>query len=118
MKGFDNLNGWHYSFIISKSMNTNRAKKPSKNVVNAPLNKPIPHQSQLNTELRLLNDKPENKEKKTVAVIITFTNGSSYDQLFTTFEQKAMEGTKVEVYACSSFYLEKLINAFEGKPHD
>ena len=29
-----------------------------------------------------------------------------------------MEGTKVQVYACDSFYLENLIKAFEGKPSD
>ena len=68
--------------------------------------------------LRILNDKPDSKEKKTVAVIVTFCNGSSYDRLFSTIEQKAMEGTKVEVYACDSNYLENLIHAFEGKPVD
>ena len=68
--------------------------------------------------LRIINDKPENKEKKTVAVIVTFCNGCSYDALFTSVEQKALEGTKVEVYAGDSFYLEEMINAFEGKPSD
>jgi hypothetical protein len=29
-----------------------------------------------------------------------------------------MEGTKVEVYACDSHYLQSLIEAFEGKPKD
>ena len=70
------------------------------------------------TGLRIINDKPDSKEKKTVAVIVTFCSGNSYDRLFSTIEQKAMEGTKVEVYACDSLYLEKLINAFDGKPHD
>ena len=59
--------------------------------------------------LRILNDKPENKDKKTVAVIISFCNSSSYDNLFTTVEQKSIEGTKVEVYACDSNYIEFLI---------
>ena len=68
--------------------------------------------------MRIINDKPDNKEKKNVAVIITFCSGGSYDHLFTTIEQKVMEGTKVEVYACESSYLEKLITAFEGKPTD
>ena len=68
--------------------------------------------------LKILNDKPEDRGKKTVAVIVTFCNGCSYDSLFTTVQQKALEGTKVEVYACSSAYLINLIKAFEGKPQD
>jgi hypothetical protein len=68
--------------------------------------------------LRILNDKPENKDKKTVAVIITISNGSSYDGLFESVEQKAIEGTKVEVYACNAYYLKSLIEAFEGRPKD
>ena len=59
-------------------------------------------------KLRILNDNPDDKEKKTVAVIITFCNGGSYDQLFTTIKQKAIDGTKVEVYACDSLYLNSL----------
>ena len=34
--------------------------------------------------LRILNDKPEDKAKKIVAIIISFCNCSSYDNLFTT----------------------------------
>lgn len=40
------------------------------------------------------------KEKKIVAVIVTFMSGASYDHLFTSVEQKAEEGTQVLVYAC------------------
>ena len=36
------------------------------------------------TRLRILNDKPEDKGKKIVAIIISFCNCSSYDNLFTT----------------------------------
>lgn len=43
-----------------------------------------------NQGLRIINEKPEDKEKKTVAVIITFCNGGSYDPLFTSVEQKAL----------------------------
>lgn len=68
--------------------------------------------------IRLLNEKEEDKGKKVVAVIVTFCTGGSYDSLFTTVEQKSMEGTKVEVYACDSNYLAELVNAFEGKPKD
>lgn len=75
-------------------------------------------QQQANNGLRIINDKLEDKEKKVVAVIITFCNGSSYDHLFTTVEQKAIEGTKVEVYACESLYLPSLVEAFNGKPKD
>ena len=57
--------------------------------------------------LKILNDKPEDKDKKIVAVIVSLCSGGSYDQLFTTVEQKAMEGTKVEVYSCNSIYISK-----------
>lgn len=62
--------------------------------------------------ISLLNEKEEDKGKKVVAVIVTFCTGGSYDSLFTTVEQKSMEGTKVEVYACESNYLAELVNAF------
>lgn len=68
--------------------------------------------------ITLLNEKKEDKGKKVVAVIVTFCTGGSYDSLFSTVEQKSMEGTKVEVYACDSNYLAELVNAFEGKPKD
>ena len=67
------------------------------------------------TGLRLLNQTKENEEKKVVAVIVSFVAGSSYDNLFTTVEQKSEEGTKVLVYACQSNYLSHLIDMFEGK---
>jgi hypothetical protein len=69
-------------------------------------------------QLRLLNDKPEDKDKKVVAVIVTLCTGGSYDHLFTSVEQKSMEGTKVEVYAADSHYLNSLAEAFSGKPKD
>ena len=72
----------------------------------------IPHHNHVSKGLRIINDKPDDNEKKTVAVIVTFCNAGSYDPLFTTVEQKALEGTKVEVYACDSFYIENMINAF------
>lgn len=68
--------------------------------------------------LKILNDKPERKDIKTVAVIVSICNGGSYDSLFTTVEQKSIEGTKVEVFACDSLYLPSLTAAFEGKPAD
>ncbi len=70
------------------------------------------------SSLRLLNDKAEDKEKKVVAVIVTLCSNGSYDSLFTSVEQKSMEGTKVEVYACDSHYLQALVQAFQGKPKD
>lgn len=48
-------------------------------------------------------------------MIVSFVNGSSYDHLFTSVEQKSEEGTKVLVYACSSAYLPKLLLMFEEK---
>ena len=50
------------------------------------------HQSNL---IRILNDCEEDKSKKTVAVIVTFCSGGSYDSLFTSIQQKALDGTKV-----------------------
>ena len=65
--------------------------------------------SQLDSEngatLRVINDNPEDENKKTVAVIVTFCSGGSYDQLFTSIKQKAIDGTKVQVYGCPSNYL-------------
>ena len=50
----------------------------------------------------LLNDSEENKQKKAVAIIITFVCHSTYDNLFTTVEQKSEEGTEVSVYSVAS----------------
>ena len=55
--------------------------------------------------LTLLNSKKEDKDKKVVAVIVSFVAGSSYDDLFTTVEQKSMEGTKVLVYSAGVDYI-------------
>ena len=55
--------------------------------------------------LTLLNSKKEDKDKKVVAVIVSFVAGSSYDDLFTTVEQKSMEGTKVLVYSVGADYI-------------
>jgi hypothetical protein len=41
----------------------------------------------------LLGEPDDNK--KTVAVIVSFRNDTSYDELFTTVQQKTIEGTKV-----------------------
>lgn len=51
-------------------------------------------------------------------MIVTLCTSGSYDNLFTSVEQKSMEGTKVEVYACDSHYLKQLTEAFDGKPKD
>ena len=54
------------------------------------------YSSNTSTEsIRILNDSEEDKNKKTVAVIVTFSNGGSYDKLFTSIKQKALDGTKV-----------------------
>lgn len=53
-----------------------------------------------------------------MAVIVSFVGGGSYDELFTTVEQKSLEGTRVLVYSCGTGYIEKMIAAFEGKPAD
>ena len=66
--------------------------------------------------LTLLNQKKENADKKVVAVIVSFVCNSTYDELFTSVEQKSDEGTKVLVYSCSSRYLPNLIKMLEGAP--
>ncbi len=43
-------------------------------------------------------------------------SGCTYDELFSTVEQKSLEGTKVNVYSCMSDYAEQLFEAFQGKP--
>ena len=66
--------------------------------------------------LKLLYDEPEDQNKKTVAVVVTINHNMSFDKLFTSVKQKAADGTKVEVYSCNSFYLDSLIQAFDGQP--
>jgi hypothetical protein len=51
-------------------------------------------------DFRLLNVKDPTKQ--IAAIIVTFCNGQSYDQLFTSVEQKTMEGTQVLVYSCKA----------------
>ncbi len=93
-------------------------KNPSQlNTNEKKLKKRAPKQAPKPT-MRLLNDTDENRDKQVVAVIVTFCTGQSYDQLFQTVEQKSLEGTKVEVYACDSLYLPQLNQAFDGNPKD
>jgi len=54
--------------------------------------------NKLSTSLKLLKHKSESTQKsedKLVAVIVSLENGGSYDDLFTTVEQKSLEGTRV-----------------------
>lgn len=39
--------------------------------------------------IRLINEKDKVEEKKIVALIVSFVESSSYDNLFTTVEQKS-----------------------------
>ena len=43
--------------------------------------------------------KQKDSSKQVAAVIVTFNNGSSYDNLFRSVEQNSLEGTQVLVYA-------------------
>lgn len=52
--------------------------------------------------IQLLNKNEEDKDKKVVAVIVSFVAMSTYDNLFTSVQQKSLEGTKVLVYSCTS----------------
>ena len=61
--------------------------------------------------LRIINEKPEDKDKKVVSVIVTMRIGGSYDKLFTEVKQRTKEGNKVEVYQCHSSYIDGLISA-------
>ena len=53
------------------------------------------------------------KDKKVVAVIISFHSQASYDHLFTHVEQKAEEGTQVLVYSCNSKDAKYILEAFK-----
>jgi hypothetical protein len=44
--------------------------------------------------------------------------GGSYDHLFSSVEQKSLEGTRVLVYQASCHYIGSLIKAYEGNPQD
>lgn len=58
------------------------------------------------------------QDKKLVAVIISFHEGGSYDELFTSVQQKAEEGTQVLVYSCSSYASQYILEAFHNEPED
>lgn len=60
-----------------------------------------------NARVQLL--KPAEENKKIVAVIISFMEGASYDNLFTSVEQKAEEGTQVLVYSCNSNSVKNIV---------
>lgn len=62
------------------------------------------------TKVTLLQ--PLDKEKKVVAVIISFVSGSTYDSLFTSVQQKVEEGTQVLVYSCHSGSLKDIDAGF------
>ena len=62
--------------------------------------------------------KAVDKEKKIVAVIVSFVSSNSYDHLFTSVEQQAEEGTQVLVYSVSSNSVKMILEAFEGKVED
>lgn len=49
-----------------------------------------------------------------VAVIVSFINGCSYDQLFTSVEQKSQEGTRVLVYSCTSPFVATMLKGFKA----
>jgi hypothetical protein len=70
----------------------------------------------MNSSIKLLKEKESGK--KIVALIVTFCNNASYDQLFTQVQQKTLEGTQVLVYACSSESIEVLTKAFNGEPSE
>ena len=51
-------------------------------------------------------------------MIVTFVNGSSYDHLFSSMEQKAEEGTQVLVYSCNSNSVSAILNGFNNETDD
>lgn len=54
-------------------------------------------------------DDKEYMNKKTVAIIVSICNGSTYDGLFTTTQQKSAEGTKTMVFSASAHSTKMLI---------
>ena len=61
--------------------------------------------------MRLLKEKE--KDKKVVAIIVSFVNSCSYDELFTSIEQKTLEGCQTLVYACGANRVKAMNKAFE-----
>lgn len=70
-------------------------------------------QSNTDQKIRLLSKR--DKDKKLVAIIVSFCNGGSYDDLFTTVEQKSLEGTQVLVYAVPSHAIQEIYDGIKGK---
>lgn len=44
-----------------------------------------------------------NEEEKVAAVIVTFCVGTTYDALFSSYQQKSEKGTQVSVYSCATY---------------
>jgi len=86
-----------------------QSKIPSVNINSLYQQKNIHAPKATGIKIRLLQ--PKSADKKIVAVIITFKNGESYDQLFTSIEQKTLEGTQVLVYECDSYSVEAIHKA-------
>jgi hypothetical protein len=76
---------------------------------------PFVSQHTQNQEIRLLSKR--DKEKKLAAIIVSFCSVSSYDSLFTTVEQKTMEGTQVLVYACGSNSVKDIYQGMRKQEH-
>merc|ERR1712228_27796 len=53
--------------------------------------------------------KEDTKELKLSSVIITICDGSSYDSLFSSVEQKSGDGSRVSVYSCTAKDIKQLI---------
>lgn len=51
-------------------------------------------------------------DKKTVALIVSICNGSTYDGLFTSTQQKSAEGTKTMVFGANASATDLLIEGF------
>lgn len=84
----------------SNAPNTNTSEQTQNFSYSNNIDTPYQYQSSSSStggSLRLTSPKKPNT--KVVAIVVTFCEGSSYDSLFTSQEQKSEDGTQTLVYA-------------------
>lgn len=71
------------------------------------------------SEIKVMGkDDAEFMRKKTVAIIVSIHSSITFDELFTSKQQKSQEGTKTLVYSVHASAVGKLIEGFEGTSKD
>merc|ERR1712217_1025299 len=78
---------------------------------------PTPCSPNTPVSVRLLQDaRPQKKDLRLSAVVVTICNGSSYDPVFQTVPQEGVEGTYVATYEVTGS-LKPVLEALNGGPH-